>query len=114
MAQVLKLADCDTDFLTRGQGERIRARLVDLYHELKPGERLVIDLSGVDVLTPSFADECLGKLAEVVGMSNFGSSVSLVGANETVRVLLNSVLSRRLTDTSVTPSKGKTQRRNSG
>lgn len=100
MAEVFRLFDCGTDFLTRGQGERVRARLVELHRSLGPGQSLVIDFTDVDVLTPSFADECLGKLAEVVGAANFRNSISMVGANETVRVLVNAVLASRLNERS--------------
>lgn len=96
MASVFRLRDCDADLLTRAQGERIRARLAELHEQLPPGGLLEIDLAGVGTMTPSFADECFGKLAERVGQQSFRSSISLKGADETIRVLINSVLARRL------------------
>jgi len=94
--QVFRVAEREADLLTRGQGELVRAQLVELHETLAPGERLTIDFAGVSAMTPSFADECFGKLAERLGANVFRSSVRLVGADEVVRVLVNSVLARRL------------------
>ncbi len=94
MREVLQLVNCNEEFLTRSQGERVRERLVKAYDSAL-GDQLVIDFSGVEVMTPSFADECFGKLAERVGFQNFRNSVSLTGGSETVRALVNSVLAQR-------------------
>lgn len=96
MAEVLRLIDCQSAFLTRAQGARVRERLVKSHTALREGERLSIDLSGVKTMTPSFADECLGKLAERLGAEIFRATVTLIGANNIIRVLINSVLSHRL------------------
>ena len=96
MPQVFRLRDSEGGFLTRRQGEEVRKRLVELDRDLPPGERLVIDLTGVEVMTPSFADECFGKLAELIGGLNFRKRVKLTGADPILRALLNSVLAERL------------------
>ena len=97
---VFRLKDSTGGFLTRRQGEEVRTRLMDLDHDLPPGERLVIDFSGVDVMTPFFADEYLGKLAESIGGLNFRKRVKLTGADPVLRALLNSVLAERLNGSS--------------
>jgi hypothetical protein len=96
MPQVFRLKDSPGGFLTRRQGEEVRAYLVNLNRDLPPGERLVIDFAGVEVMTPSFADECFGKLAESIGGLNFRERVKLTGADPIIRTLLNSVLAERL------------------
>lgn len=99
MNEVLCLRDCASAFLTRRQGEAIRQHLVEQLDKIKSmpnGHVLTIDFRGVDVMTPSFADECFGKFAERIGSHDFRNVIRLVGADPTVRALLNSVLSRRL------------------
>ena len=96
MPNVFRLKDSPGGFLTRRQGEEVRARLMELDRDLPQGERLVIDFAGVEVMTPSFADECFGKLAESIGGLNFRKRVKLTGAEPIVRALLNSVLAERL------------------
>lgn len=98
--QTVKLKDEATGFLTRDQGEALRTRLVTVHENLGRDDLLVIDFEGVTAMTPSFADECLGKLAERVGSSRFRSTIKLIGASEPVRILVNSILSRRLEVTS--------------
>ncbi len=96
MNQVIRLNDCDSEFLTRRQGKKIRERLVKAYEGLAGGDRLTIDFDRVDTMTPSFADECFGKLAERIGALHFRKTVSLVRASDLIRTLVNSVLSHRL------------------
>ena len=95
MPERIRLRECSGDFLTRRQGEELRAKLVGWHEHLSSDDRLVIDFGGVDVMTPSFADECFGKFAERIGFANFLQTISLVGAEETIRVLINSVLAGR-------------------
>ncbi len=96
MRERFRLKDCAGEFLTRRQGEEIRKRLVQLHRQLQPDDSIIIDFTGVDTMTPSFADECFGKCAEVVGELDFRRLVSLVGADETIRTLINLVLSDRI------------------
>ena len=54
-----KFLDYGTDFGTRIMGEKLR----NLIHPLlAKGEFVVLDFSGVNVVTNSFADECIAKL----------------------------------------------------
>lgn len=96
MRHVLRLKDCPGEFLTRRQGELVRSQLVECHARLAPGDVLTIDFSDVDAMAPSFADECFGKFAERVGTQSFRESVSLIGADETIRTLINSVLAGRI------------------
>lgn len=96
MTNVLRLVDQKGAFLTRSQGEKLRHRIEEIFSNLESGHRIAIDFAGVDVMTPSFADECFGKLAERLGANRFRQSISLNGADETIRTLINSVLAERL------------------
>ena len=96
MAEVLQLNSFPSGFLTRRQGEQVRSRLIEIEAKVPPAQKLVIDFSDVSVMTPSFADECFGKFAERIGGVNFRQRVSLRNANDTIRTLINSVLTSRL------------------
>ena len=106
MPDVFKLANSEGDCLTRSQGEKVRVRLVEYYDALSENDELVIDFEGIVAMTPSFADECFGKLAQRIGAERFRASVTLTGANETLHVLLNSVLRRRLAGVRLTEGHG--------
>lgn len=96
MHEIFRLRECTGEFLTRRQGEKIRERLVQLHKRLGADASIVVDFTGVDTMTPSFADECFGKFAEIIGALEFRKVVSLIGADETIRTLVNLVLSERL------------------
>ena len=95
MREIFRLAECEGEFLTRSQGEHVRTKLLDSYERVCSGDALVIDFAGVELMTPSFADDCFGKLAEIIGFAKFRQSVSVTGGNDIVRALLNSVLAER-------------------
>lgn len=63
----------------------------------KPGrEGVLVDVSQVEVMTPSFADECFGVLAERYGKESFRRRVRIRAADENVRHLLAAVIGQRL------------------
>lgn len=96
MRHVFRLADANQDCLTRSQGERVRGELEEHLTRLGEGDRLRIDFSGIEMMSPSFADECIAKLAEGMGAERFRNLISLTGANETIKTLINAVLATRL------------------
>ena len=53
-----KFADYGTDFGTRDMGAKLRGLLRPM---LDGDERVVLDFTGVNVVTNSFADECIAK-----------------------------------------------------
>ena len=54
-----KFLDYGTDFGTRDMGQRLRQKLLTL---IGTGEKVVLDFTGVNVVSNSFADECIAKL----------------------------------------------------
>ena len=88
----MRLCDQGTRLLTRDDGEKLRR---SLRARLAGGERLEIDFEGVEVITPSFADECFGRLLLEIGRPKFRESVRLRTADETIRRLVNHVLAHR-------------------
>jgi hypothetical protein len=76
--------------VTREQGGSLlrvaEQRLLDQEH-------LVIDLDGAEALSPSFADEFFGGLAEGLGADELRTRIKIRCANEEWRILIRKVLS---------------------
>jgi hypothetical protein len=56
----------------------------------------VVDFSAVELVTPSFADECFGVLGQRYGRTIFRTRLRLVGVTEDVKHLISVVLANRL------------------
>lgn len=54
-----KFKEYGTDFGTRDMGQKLRAKLLPL---IKENDKVVLDFTGVNVVSNSFADECIAKL----------------------------------------------------
>jgi len=54
-----KFIEFGTDFGTRDMGQKLRQKLLTL---INGGEKVVLDFTGVNVVSNSFADECIAKL----------------------------------------------------
>lgn len=54
-----KFIDYGTDFGTRDMGQKLRQKLLEL---IKSSEKVVLDFKDVNVVSNSFADECIAKL----------------------------------------------------
>jgi len=60
---------------------------------------LLLDFDGVDMVSSSFADETIGKLAEKFGPVGFFQRFRLVNMSPTVQGLLDRAIGLRLSDT---------------
>lgn len=56
-------------------------------------------MDGIDLMTPSFADELFGKLLIELGESRFRERLQIRGGNPGIRQLVNQVLRIRLAET---------------
>lgn len=82
---------------TRAAAERLRNFLVNYLSEGAPS--LLLDFDGVDMVSSSFADETIGKLAEKFGPVGFFQRFRLVNMSPTVQGLLDRAIGLRLSDT---------------
>ena len=57
---------------------------------------VILDFSGLPLISSSFADELVGKLAAEIGMAAFNSAISVANANSTVVGLINRAIRQRL------------------
>jgi hypothetical protein len=90
---ILRVSDAAEAFLTRDQGRVLRMRLEAM---MASGGRVIVDLTGAQPLTPSFADEFLGRLLLTIGPSRFRDQVVLRSESLETRRLVNKVLAHRL------------------
>lgn len=54
-----KFIEYGTDFGSSDMGQKLRQKLLALINE---GEKVVLDFTGVNVVSNTFADECIAKL----------------------------------------------------
>lgn len=85
-----------TDFVTRDVGRLLRADLLTFESQIDPVERITVDLTGVNLLTPSFVDEFFGRTAAEMGLERFKARFRISGISSEFRSLINNVVRNRL------------------
>jgi hypothetical protein len=87
----IDILDLASELTTRPGGAKARGRLVSLLEE---HESIEIDFHNKS-LTPSFADECLGRLAAQLGLNDFRDRVKLSNLSSSSRPLVRHVVLTR-------------------
>lgn len=88
-----KFAQYGTDFGTRAQGAELREKLLRL---IRSGEeRVVLDFTGVNVVTNSFADECIAKLLLEMPLNELKAKTTFCGLNSMANTSILVALQRR-------------------
>lgn len=87
-----RFADYDTDFGTREMGARLREKLLPL---IKGDERVVLDFTGVNVVSNSFADECIAKLLLEMPLEELKKRTTFRGLNPMAEKSVLVALQRR-------------------
>ncbi len=77
---------------TRPLGKRVREQLMPL---LEQDERVVLDFTGVNVVSNSFADECIAKLLLAMPLSELKSRTTFRGLNPIASESVLTALQRR-------------------
>ena len=77
---------------TRPLGKRVREQLRPL---LEKDERVVLDFTGVNVVSNSFADECIAKLLLTMPLSELKSRTTFRGLNPIASECVLTALQRR-------------------
>lgn len=91
---VYRLADKASGTGTRQSGVAIRNEIINL--SMQTESVIVLDFSGISVISSSFADEFIGKLALECGFIAFTQRFRLVGMNQTVQAIANRSVAQRL------------------
>lgn len=77
---------------TRPLGKRVREQLLPL---IEQNDCVVLDFTGVDVVSNSFADECIAKLLLVMSLSELKSRTTFKGLNPIASECVLTALRRR-------------------
>ena len=88
-----KFRDFGENLGTRMLGERVREQLVPLLNEY---DKVTLDFEGVDVVSNSFADECLAKLLLTMSHDELKRKTTFVSVNDFARKNIAVALARRL------------------
>jgi hypothetical protein len=80
---------------TRSAGRELRNRIKNLRQSQSDG-RIVLDFSGLPMLSSSFADELVARLAEEIGTDQFFKHFELRGMSEPVETIVQTTLWSRL------------------
>ena len=67
-----------TDFGTRDMGQKLREKLLPL---INGQEKVVLDFTGVNVVSNSFADECIAKLLLEMPLAELKRRTTFRGLN---------------------------------
>ena len=73
-----KFIEYGTDFGTRDMGMKLREKLLPLIQE---NDKVVLDFTGVNVVSNSFADECIAKLLLDMPLSELKQHTTFRGLN---------------------------------
>lgn len=85
---ITPMKDLGAELVGRSAGARLRERIV---HSARTG-LVVVDLAGIEAISPSFADELFGKLPRDLVRSR---RVRFVNASEDIRALARGVRGNR-------------------
>jgi len=92
---VIDVANEARDLGTREAGRLLRTTILNLARG-EPEERFVLKFDGVMMVSSSFADECVAKVAYEVGRSEFFRHYELRGMNESVSAIVETTLWDRI------------------
>lgn len=79
---------------TRQSGAALRTDVINILNETS--DPVVLDFSNVAMVSSSFADEFVAKLAVKVGVATFNERIRFNGMNETVRAITDRSFAQRL------------------
>ena len=73
-----KFIEYGTDFGTRDMGQKLRQKLLPL---IQGNDKVVLDFTGVNVVSNSFADECIAKLLLEMPLDKLKQHTTFKGLN---------------------------------
>jgi hypothetical protein len=93
-ALVVKLNEERTGFDTRQAGHQLRTKFKNLL-AAEPDKRLILDWSGIPLISSSFADEAVGRLFLEMGPTLFMTRVQHIHMDPLVRSLIDRAIIQR-------------------
>lgn len=92
---IFKFSTIGENLGTRVLGEKVRNMLLPMIWGSE-NEKVVLDFEGVDVVSNSFADECLAKLLLVMSLDELKKRTTFRGLNDFARKNIAVAFKRRL------------------
>ena len=92
---IYKVADESTGFGNRASARPLRTAVENLMDQFS-AQKIYIDFSGVNIVSASFADEFIARLAKSIGVMTFFQRVNIIGMNDFVQRTMDAVLVQRL------------------
>ena len=92
---LFKVALESSGFGNRASARPLRTAVDNLINQF-PTQKIVIDFSDVNVISASFGDEFIARLAKSIGVATFFERVSIIGMSDLVRRTLDAVMKQRL------------------
>ncbi len=90
---VFKFREIGDNLGTRLLGEKVRQQLLPI---IQNNDKVVLDFEGVNVVSNSFADECLAKLLLIMTFEDLKSRTTFVSVNDFARKNIAIAFKRRL------------------
>lgn len=81
---------------TRLAGQHLFNRILNTC--LDTDQRIILDFSGVSLVSSSYADETVGKLVVKLGFADFTQRILLRNMTETVEVIINQAVEKRIAE----------------
>ncbi len=94
---VFKFREIGDNLGTRLLGEKVRLQLLPI---IQNNDKVVLDFEGVNVVSNSFADECLAKLLLIMSFEELKSRTTFVSVNDFARKNIAIAFKRRLASVS--------------
>ena len=93
-AIILKMRDESTGFGSRAAGRQLRTKCLNLLNA-EPTKPLLLDWTGVPLVSSSYADELVGKLFVTLGPLAFSARVRNLGMDTVVGGLVDKAILQR-------------------
>lgn len=90
----LDAAELESSIGSRKEGSEIRTRIMNYLSAGVP--QIVLNMTHLDTISSSFADEVLGRLAVQLGESEFASRIAILGASTTNRQIIARAVELRI------------------
>ena len=91
---IFSLANVSRSFATRAKGQEVIRCVCEVMAETNPNVMLV-DWNGVSAASPSFIDEFINGIQEVVHTGEYRSQICFTGAGPAIATLLDVIAKRR-------------------
>ena len=88
----IKFIEYDTNFGTRDMGQKLREKILVL---INSNDKVVLDFTGVNVVSNSFADECIAKLLLEMPLDELKRRTTFRGLNSLAERSVLVALQRR-------------------